>query len=218
MKKLAPNDVEKNCKLAFDTAENLGIPKVIDPKDMSLLAVPDKLAVMTYLHQMRAHFTGKQLQIEQYGETCEESSYVIGDYKSDMDHQNILNLSHMKTTIQSHRNSIDEDRITSPQSPNSIKDMRNMFSPASKNLVNKLLLSPAKEKITSPLNNNSVDKEPQRNNNSNNINLNNGILMTRRELTDPFGSDDEGDDKAKRPSESSPPASPGIENSATQVT
>ncbi|KAL5287191.1 EHBP1 family protein [Megaselia abdita] len=217
MSKLAPNEVEKNCKLAFDTAENLGIPKVIDPKDMSLLAVPDKLAVMTYLHQMRAHFTGKQLQIEQYGETCEESSYVIGDYKSDMDHQNILNLSHMKTAIQSKRNSIDDDRITSPQSPNSIKDMRNLFSPSSKNLVNKLLLSPAKEKITSPLNNNSLDKEPQRNNNSNNINLNNGSLMSRRELVDPFGSDDEGDDNTKKPSESSsPPASPSIENSAAQ--
>lgn len=67
MSKLTPHDVVGNCRIAFDAAESLGIPRVIEPSDMSLLAVPDKLAVMTYLHQLRAHFTGKQLQIEQIG-------------------------------------------------------------------------------------------------------------------------------------------------------
>lgn len=67
MSKLTPHDVVGNCRIAFDAAESLGIPRVIEPRDMSLLAVPDKLAVMTYLHQLRAHFTGKQLQIEQIG-------------------------------------------------------------------------------------------------------------------------------------------------------
>jgi len=50
--------VKGNCKTAFDAAESLGIPKVIEPSDMTLLAVPDKLAVMTYLFQLRSHFTG----------------------------------------------------------------------------------------------------------------------------------------------------------------
>lgn len=55
---LTPHDVRGNCKTAFDAGEALGISRVIDPADMDLLAVPDKLAVMTYLYQLRAHFTG----------------------------------------------------------------------------------------------------------------------------------------------------------------
>lgn len=68
MSKLSAHEVVGNCKIAFDAAESLGIPRVIEPRDMNLLTVPDKLAVMTYLHQLRAHFTGKQLKIEQIGE------------------------------------------------------------------------------------------------------------------------------------------------------
>lgn len=75
MSKLTPHDVVGNCRIAFDAAESLGIPRVIEPRDMSLLAVPDKLAVMTYLHQLRAHFTGKQLQIEQIGEVLRHSMF-----------------------------------------------------------------------------------------------------------------------------------------------
>lgn len=64
---LTPHDVVLNCRTAFDAGEDLGIPRVIEPRDMSLLAVPDKLAVMTYLYQLRAHFTGQELQIKQIG-------------------------------------------------------------------------------------------------------------------------------------------------------
>ena len=55
---LSPQNVRHNCKVAFDAGEALGIPRVIDPADMDVLTVPDKLAVMTYLYQLRAHFTG----------------------------------------------------------------------------------------------------------------------------------------------------------------
>jgi len=48
---------------AFDAAAKLGIPRVIEPSDMVLLAVPDKLAVMTYLHTLRSYFTGTALQV-----------------------------------------------------------------------------------------------------------------------------------------------------------
>lgn len=34
---------------------------------MSLLAVPDKLAVITYLYQLHAHFTGRQLEVDRNG-------------------------------------------------------------------------------------------------------------------------------------------------------
>lgn len=70
MNALIPSDIVGNCKKAFDAGEKLGIPKVIEPSDMSLLAVPDKLAVMTYLYQLHAHFTGRQLEIDTIGKEC----------------------------------------------------------------------------------------------------------------------------------------------------
>ena len=41
---------------AYDGFEYLGISKLLDPNDMVLAPVPDKLTVMTYLHQIRTHF------------------------------------------------------------------------------------------------------------------------------------------------------------------
>jgi len=52
---------------AFDAAASIGIPKVLEPADMVLLAVPDKLSVMTYLYQLRAYFTGQTLEVQQIG-------------------------------------------------------------------------------------------------------------------------------------------------------
>jgi Calponin homology (CH) domain len=83
MDTLIPSDIIGNCKKAFEAGEKLGIPKVLEPGDMSLLAVPDKLAVMTYLYQLHAHFTGRQLEVDRIGSTTDESSYVIGSFKSD---------------------------------------------------------------------------------------------------------------------------------------
>ncbi|ESO00783.1 hypothetical protein HELRODRAFT_192414 [Helobdella robusta] len=54
---LDPCDVRGNCKLAFDAGESLGVPKVIEPSDMVLLKVPDKLSVLTYLFQLKSFFT-----------------------------------------------------------------------------------------------------------------------------------------------------------------
>ncbi|XP_040171905.1 EH domain-binding protein 1 isoform X2 [Anopheles arabiensis] len=97
MTKLSPGNVIENCRTAFDAAEKLGIPRVIEPRDMNLLAVPDKLAVMTYLYQLRAHFTGHQLEVQSIGETTDDSSYVIGNYKSDKLCKNLLNLTDIIT-------------------------------------------------------------------------------------------------------------------------
>ncbi|XP_070066509.1 EH domain-binding protein 1 isoform X2 [Drosophila virilis] len=146
MSKLSAHDVVGNCRIAFDAAETLGIPRVIEPRDMNLLTVPDKLAVMTYLHQLRAHFTGKQLQIEQIGPTSDESSYVIGNYKSDNLSQNLINFSHLKTQLL-HQNSFDEENICQQQqlSPTSKKDVKNLILTSSKNILGKVL-SPTKDK------------------------------------------------------------------------
>ncbi|XP_066599069.1 EH domain-binding protein 1 isoform X2 [Prorops nasuta] len=82
---LLPHDVKGNCKKAFDAGEALGIPRVIEPADMDILTVPDKLAVMTYLYQLRAHFTGHELEVHQIGKTTDESSYMIGRFNTDND-------------------------------------------------------------------------------------------------------------------------------------
>ncbi|XP_017125248.1 EH domain-binding protein 1 isoform X3 [Drosophila elegans] len=150
MSKLSAHEVVGNCRIAFDAAESLGIPRVIEPRDMNLLTVPDKLAVMTYLHQLRAHFTGKQLKIEQIGSTADESSYVIGNYMSDNMSQNRINFSHPKTLLL-HQNSFDEETYGHGQnkaeqlSPTSKKDVKNLILYNSKNILDKVL-SPTKDK------------------------------------------------------------------------
>ncbi|GFR80926.1 EH domain-binding protein 1 [Elysia marginata] len=78
--KLNPHDIKLNNKLAFDAASKLGIPKVLEPSDMVLLAVPDKLLVMTYLHQLRSYFTGQILDIQLIGPSSSESTYKLGEH------------------------------------------------------------------------------------------------------------------------------------------
>ncbi|XP_035825283.1 EH domain-binding protein 1 [Aplysia californica] len=78
--KLNPHDIKGNNKMAFDAAAKLGIPKVIEPSDMVLLAVPDKLCVMTYLHQLRSYFTGQTLEVQQIGPSASESTYTLGEH------------------------------------------------------------------------------------------------------------------------------------------
>lgn len=197
MKSLSPHDVVGNCRIAFDAAECLGIPRVIEPSDMSLLAVPDKLAVMTYLYQLRAHFTGHQLQIEQIGNTSDESSYIIGNYKSDnLPSQNILSLDHLKKQL-TQQNSLEDDVDRSDEkSPIDKKDVKNLILSGSKHLLGKVL-SPVKDKHFQ-INNNKTQTNGPQNSNIGSTTVtpstkDGQILMTRRELNDPFGSDDEDD-------------------------
>ncbi|XP_012168512.1 EH domain-binding protein 1 isoform X3 [Bombus affinis] len=118
---LLPHDVKGNCKKAFDAGEALGIPRVIEPADMDILTVPDKLAVMTYLYQLRAHFTGHELEVHQIGKTTDESSYMIGrfntDNKSDVSvqlfGQEIINL-RKKDQMEHKNNKTDSNRRSNP--------------------------------------------------------------------------------------------------------
>ncbi|KAK9876845.1 hypothetical protein WA026_015080 [Henosepilachna vigintioctopunctata] len=225
LESLTPHDVKGNCKKAFDAGDKLGIPRVIEPTDMHMLAVPDKLAVMTYLHQLRAHFTGQQMEVQQIGKTSEESNYIIGKFNTDKDTditkqvfgQEIINLRKNKQA-QSNRPSAEREtdstnnennsnvrlsasklqlplKITNnpaelpkeiSTSPTSIKDVKEILKTNSKNILNKVL---------------SADKDVKENKEtgkvvteeSKTVEVSKPILMTRRELTDPFGSDEEED-------------------------
>ncbi|KAK0168995.1 hypothetical protein PV327_002749 [Microctonus hyperodae] len=216
---LLPHDVKGNCKKAFDAGEALGIPRVIEPADMDILTVPDKLAVMTYLYQLRAHFTGHELEVHQIGKTTDESSYMIGRFNTDNNSdvtvqlfgQEIINM-RRKEEID-HRNNrrsnpfdykkdescvvdslknklhlglnadiLDHEPGNKDKSPTSVKDVKDIILASSKSILGKVL-SPTKEKYVSreksksPPRSLHVQQRP--------------ILMTRRQLTDPFGSDDE---------------------------
>ncbi|XP_066972781.1 EH domain-binding protein 1 isoform X14 [Macrobrachium rosenbergii] len=89
---LSPQDVKGNCKKAFEAGERLGVTRLIEPQDMVILTVPDKLAVMTYLYQLRAHFTGHELEVAQIGDTAAESSYTVGRLDASSGEDDILNL------------------------------------------------------------------------------------------------------------------------------
>ncbi|CAH1187752.1 unnamed protein product [Phyllotreta striolata] len=193
---LSPHDVKGNCKKAFDAGDKLGIPRVIDPSDMHMLAVPDKLAVMTYLHQLRAHFTGHQLEVHQIGKTSEESNYIIGKFNTDKDTditkqvfgQEILNLrknKQNKKEIDLNNANAKPDssklrlplKITNePEPVRDVKDKQPLFVKDLKSIFTKVITSPDKEKAELAKKQESGKK---------------AVLMTRRELTDPFGSDDE---------------------------
>ncbi|CRL08109.1 CLUMA_CG020850, isoform A [Clunio marinus] len=178
MQSLVPSDIVDNCKKAFEAAEKLGIPRVIEASDMSLLVVPDKLAVMTYLYQLHAHFTGNQLEIDRIDLTTGDSRYVIGSLKNDhiSATTSLQDIKHQHMMQQSNKN--DE---YNPQKFSCVKSSK----------INK---------NTGILSNEEVERP---------------LLMTRRELTDPFGSDedeDKSESKAKQISASKELKSRSIDN------
>ncbi|XP_056657315.1 EH domain-binding protein 1-like protein 1 isoform X6 [Monodelphis domestica] len=75
---LDPQNIKQNNKQAFDGFAALGVSRLLDPADMVLLAVPDKLIVMTYLCQIRAFCTGQELQLVQLEGGGGSSTYRVG--------------------------------------------------------------------------------------------------------------------------------------------
>lgn len=80
---LDPMDIKQNNKKAFDGFALLGISRLLDPSDMVFLSVPDKLIVMTYLCQIRAFFTGQELNIIQIEQNSSQSTYKVGKFDTD---------------------------------------------------------------------------------------------------------------------------------------
>ncbi|XP_071527979.1 EH domain-binding protein 1 isoform X2 [Panulirus ornatus] len=234
---LSPQDVKGNCKKAFEAGERLGVTRLIEPQDMVILSVPDKLAVMTYLYQLRAHFTGHELEVAQIGDTAAESSYTVGRLDTNSGDDDILNLrshddncnlqrlsSHLSTPADNENdNRTIEARIrrTSESSQSSQKSSSNSSSKrksgdygpekdgtniattpsakdrllaSSKSITSEIfkigtkVLSPTREKLAKTENRNSTASLS-----SNSSSGERPVLMTHKQLVDPFASDDEED-------------------------
>lgn len=173
---------------------------------------------MTYLYQLRAHFTGHQLEVAQIGKTTDESNYVIGRFHTDKDTdvtmqlfgQEIINLRKTKQMQQQqqHNKSLQdadlnkenvnkETHTTEKKSQLSLsikKEHVETFkepkekSPTSVKDVKEIILSSSKNIIGKVLSP-SKDKLGQSINKK--VETKKQPLMTRREFFDPFGSDDE---------------------------
>ncbi|XP_076607024.1 uncharacterized protein LOC143332998 isoform X10 [Chaetodon auriga] len=74
---LDSHDIKLNNKKAFDGFEALGISRLLEPSDMILLSIPDRLIVMTYLSQIRSHFTNQELSVLQIEHNSSQSSYGL---------------------------------------------------------------------------------------------------------------------------------------------
>lgn len=133
---------------------------------------------MTYLHQLRSHFTGHQLEVQQIGRTADESNYVIGKFNTDKDTditkqvfgQEIINLRKSKQG----RKSTEREMNLANQVDSGVKGDASKLKLPLKITTEPLPVSssPIKEVVQKP------------------------VLMTRREFIDPFGSDDEEDGPA----------------------
>uniref|UniRef100_A0A0P4VWA2 Putative ca2+-binding actin-bundling protein n=2 Tax=Rhodnius TaxID=13248 RepID=A0A0P4VWA2_9HEMI len=197
---LSPHDIKGNCKRALDAGEAVGISRVIDPNQMSLCTVPDKLSVLTYLYQLRTHFQGHELEVQQIGKTTDESSYMIGRFNTDTDTDITVQLfreeiNHLRTKNKGRSTSgvgsggcggtgdfKNEAEEETSSTPTSVKDVTDKILSSSKIILSKVL-TPTKDKVKEK--NKSPVQQPQQHR---------PILMTRRQLTDPFGSDEEDED------------------------
>ncbi|CAK9297109.1 unnamed protein product [Gordionus sp. m RMFG-2023] len=62
---LPPNDIEGNNRKAFKIASDLGIPPLIEPQEMLQNDKIDKLAIVTYLYQLKTFFERRNRNVAQ---------------------------------------------------------------------------------------------------------------------------------------------------------
>lgn len=213
---LNPHDMKANNRIAFDAAAKLGIPRVIEPSDMVLLKVPDKLSVMTYLHQLRAYFTGQTLEIQQIGMNARESTYTLSEKDRDMDTQisremygddvmdskvKPMKENVLKNQTETQRKS--KSRETTPVTPDSLSftssespsimsdDISDNSSPAREVVT---LANGGVSKVADRDKSNSCDKNREKSptkEKPDSTEKSKSSLMTRNQLVNPFDSDED---------------------------
>ncbi|XP_076099632.1 EH domain-binding protein 1-like isoform X4 [Mytilus galloprovincialis] len=218
---LNPHDMKANNRIAFDAAAKLGIPRVIEPSDMVLLKVPDKLSVMTYLHQLRAYFTGQTLEIQQIGTSARESTYMLSEKDRELEMQ-ISREMYGKDVMDSAQPSKEnvpkpdvdnrkksKSRETTPVTPDSLSYTSSSPSNSLDKLSEHSSHSPVKQsperevtltngdikRLPGPDKNNSCDNNKlvsqTKDNSSVSVEKSKTSLMTRNQLNNPFDSDEE---------------------------
>ncbi|CAH2098577.1 unnamed protein product [Euphydryas editha] len=183
---LQAEQAESNVRTALEASARLGIAQVLTVADVCRPPAPDKLAIMTYLFQLRAYFTGNELQVEQLGNDETESSYMVG--RHDTDESLPAELFSREVSARRSRTAIDRPRPVSQGSG----EWRAAQGSPEKGLLGKLL-SPAKPSARWFADAPRAPPEP--------IPARPEKLMTRKELTDPFGSDDEEEPPANNTSD-----------------
>ncbi|OQV13001.1 EH domain-binding protein 1 [Hypsibius exemplaris] len=185
-------DIKGNCKLAFDAAASLGIPKLLDPQDMLSRTVPDHLAVMTYLSTLKSHFTGQNLEIGGMDRQSKEVTYTpvtpgVDVHKKGGWKQRIFSFDKgSSSSSKPHSSSLSKE---SPMSEKTTSPGRRGSSPKDKPLSpSKKSLPPALKKSPSPKSSHSASGDRDES------------LMTRLQLVDPFHDSDE--------EETAPPRTP----------
>ncbi|CAH2061719.1 unnamed protein product, partial [Iphiclides podalirius] len=153
---LQPDEAERNLRVALEASAKLGISQVLTAADVCARPAPDKLAIMTYLFQLRAHFTGNELQVEQLGNDEAESSYLVGRHDTD---------GGLPRDLFSREVSARRSRRAAPP-----EGLGRMLSPAREPSARWFAEPPGAAE--------PIPARPEK-------------LMTRKELTDPFGSDEE---------------------------
>lgn len=186
---------------AFDAAASLGIPKVIEPSDMQLLAVPDKLSVMTYLYQLRAFFTGQTLEVHQIGISASDSTYTVGEFDTDNAARISKEMygkevkdgkerkSHFKKQKSRERRKSGSETKENKDSFKSEQSAINPFDEDEKHIdtSSKSSRSPSKSKSPSPV------KEIKPKPNIESSPSKPAVLMTKKQFYNPFDSSDEED-------------------------
>ncbi|XP_074604341.1 eps15 homology domain containing protein-binding protein 1 [Brevipalpus obovatus] len=226
---LDPNNAKVNLKCAFDASAKLGI-SFTRPSDMMILDVPDKLSVITNLHQLRAFFRHSK-----NGATSSNTSLNDADSDDDTsllgfewpsskssnrknifsnteDHSDSflfdnLNLTVTKLsdgTLQLGMNSDDscQQQTSSDSNHDQQSSDQNDHSHPNTSTATKILTNQSQNQM-----NNRTRKHDSKSSTSN-ISLTpkpaRPILMTRKQLTNPLDSDSEDEELGLRKSHNTP--------------
>ncbi|XP_053212474.1 EH domain-binding protein 1-like isoform X2 [Panonychus citri] len=87
--KLNPEESKVNFKCAFDAIRKLGIPSIMSSGDLMILDVPDKLTVMTVLHQIRGYFNRKERKSKGLEWDCDD---MFDDFDSDDENNSLFSI------------------------------------------------------------------------------------------------------------------------------
>lgn len=206
---LKPNEVVRNCSLAFEAAFSLGIPKIIEAKDMVALTVPDRLSVMTYLYQLKSYFSGQtpllskanSYTLSQYNELEEEGEEEDGGVRR--------NISEIKSKCLDLFDCLDEldnaGYMHKLQSASGESSSGSIAAPTTSQMTSAYQQKLQSQNWNDYLDNTRNNNQPRSSrpvsrdghgNNNNDIGEHNGRgvdsrnkLMTRKQLMNPFDSD-----------------------------